>query len=159
MKYILTFGHIGHETKSGSGSTTMKNENEPITSLEKVITLFNMNENLDIRVDFSLVYQGDKSNEKKIKNIWKELVSKKQSWKLIKENLSKLLKLGELLLPIAFDIVNEKVQIGIIDGEHTISVTSEDLTKINELKKSLEEELDKRTTPYGFVGHPKMTLT
>ena len=159
MKQVLTFGYIGYETKSGGGSTTMKNENEPVTSLEKVMKIFNIDKNLSVEVDFSLVYQGDKSNEKEINNLWKELMSKKQSWKIIKDKLSRLLKLGELLLPITFEISNEVVHIEIVDGEHTILVTSEDLTKINELKESLEKELDKRTTPYGFVGHPKVTLT
>ncbi|MCX6747300.1 MAG: hypothetical protein NTU63_04180 [Candidatus Pacearchaeota archaeon] len=159
MNYVLTFGYIGHETKMGGSSTAIKNENEPIISLEKVIKIFNIDKDLNVKVDFGLVYQGNKSNKKEINSLWNELVSKKQPWKPIREKLNKLLELGELLLPIAFEIFNEKIHIEIVDGEHTMSVASEDLTKISELKESLEKELDKRTTPYGNVGHPKINLT
>lgn len=149
MKYILTFGYIGFE----SGNTSLKNKDEPILSLEKTVRILKLeNKAAKIGIDFNLIWQGStKKKENSIKRIWRELSDKKWQWDELKPKLSKLLELGDVLLPIVFDINFANFSIEVVDGEETILVVSEDIKKLKILKKELEKESVKRVTPYGLI--------
>ena len=162
MEHILTVGYIGIEGVVKKGTTfTGKNPEEPTKTIDKIIKFLKLEkQKAKIELDFSLVYQGSplKKREKEIKQIWKDIVHRKHTWKELKPKLLKLLELGEGLLPLVFDINYDDFQIQIVDGEDTILVISEDYDKLKELKTILEEESDIRVTPYGRVGSSKIEL-
>ena len=157
MSHILTFGYFGTETGTMSGSTTHKNPEEPTLSLDKLIKFFNLEkEKAKIDLDISLVWQGSQSTEKeKIKEIWKEIISKRWLWKDLRPKILELLNLGETLLPVVFEITYDKLEFEIVDCEHTILVSYDDLDKLNKLKNLIEKEHSNRISPYGRVGSSK----
>ena len=159
MKYILTFGYIGYETATPSGSMSGKAENEPVDSLEKVIKFFKLNnQKAKIKVDSDLIYQDEGSKKKEVKSIWKELKKGEHVWKDLKNKLLKLLELGDKLLPLVFDINYKNLEIQVVDGENTIHVIGKDLEKLKELKKLINIEAKKRVSPYGRIGQEKVKL-
>jgi hypothetical protein len=153
-EYCLTIGYFGSESRDKNRTFTYKKEGEPIISLEKIIKFFRLEDKkAKIEVDFKLVYQGSSDEDKKeVKDIWKNLVEKRCKLKELKEKLLRLLKLGDSLLPIVFDIYYSNLHIEVIDGEHTISVMHDNLKKLEELKELIEKESEGRTSPYGRVG-------
>jgi len=159
MKYILTFGYIGYETSTASGSMSGKAENEPVDSLDKIIKFFKLEkEPAEIKVDSDLVYQGEGSKKKEIKQIWQELTKKKTIWNNLREKLLRLLKLGDKLLPLVFDINYKDQEIQVVEGEHTILVVSKNLEELKKFKKLIELEGNKRVSLYGRVGQDKVKL-
>jgi hypothetical protein len=83
--------------------------------------------------------------------LWGSIVKKELNW----QELKKKLHLSMELLPIAFDICYADTIIQVIDGEHTISVSTNNLEQLKKLKKAIEKESGKMITPYGCAGSPK----
>lgn len=157
MKYFIDFGYYGEEIGRMSGSTSHKNSEEPTPSIEKIVKFFNLEkEEAKIILDLDLVWQGsNKDAQEQIKNIWKDIIFKKWRWHELKLKLLKLLKLGENRLPVVFKIKYGLLEIDIAECEYNISIISENLDKLNELKNLLIKERKERISPYGRIGSSK----
>lgn len=159
MKHILTFGYIGTEYGNERGSRALKHSQEPILSLDQIMSALKLKDKAaQVKVDKDLIQQGKKADEKKILKLWEEITAMGIRWSDLRKKLAVLLELGELLLPIVFEIIYDNTVIEVVDGEHTISVTSADKASLEKLKNSIEKELQGRTSPYGIIGSGKVKL-
>lgn len=155
-------GYIGIEGAAKGGTTISgKNPDEPVKTLDKIVRFFGLEEQkAAVRVDSDLVENClPPKNKNEFRQIWKHITSEEHIWAELKAELIKLLRLGDSMLPLVFDIIYHDVHIEVIDGEDTISVTSKDFSKLKCLKTVLEKEADKRVTPYAQIGTPKLILS
>ncbi len=160
MSPNLTFGYVGWESgnfKERGITFTSKNVEEPVKTIDKIVKYFKLDgEKANIKVDMNIVWQGKNKDKKKIKNIWKEISSNDYKWNELREKFLELLRLGEGLLPVIFDIKFKEILLEIVDGENTMSITHKNLKKLKEFEKIIKK--DKRTTPYGMRGSKKILL-
>ena len=154
MKHWISIGYLGKHIEVG---TTIKAKGEPITTIDKIIKFLNIEkEKLKVDIDSNLIWQGsDKEKSNEIKKIWKNIATREIIWSELRKQLFQLLELGDGLLPIAFDIKYNKLEISVVDCEFYFIICSDDKNKLEEISK-IFDDLEERVQP--IYMYPKLKI-